>query len=409
VLLGLTGQKNGLAAFVLDLTQEKKVQSELREAERALREAGRRKDEFLGVLSHELRNPLAPIRNSLYLLERTPPLDERARRAVEIIGRQTAHLSRLIDDLLDVTRISSGKIRLRMARLDLVQLLSKTADDLSWVFGTAGLKLDIDLPEQPLWVDGDATRLSQIAGNLLSNASKFTPRGGTVRLAARVECHSAEAPAALIEVADTGTGIEPSMLPQMFQPFSQAERTVERSGGGLGLGLALVKGLVELHGGRVSVTSAGTGQGACFLVALPLAGPPAARAAPVRTPKGREGPRRILVVEDNRDAAESLRTALELNHHVVEVASDGPEGLSKAQQFKPDIVLCDIGLPGFDGYELARRLRALGQFRSVPLVAISGYGRPSDVRQAAEAGFQQHLTKPPDLVAVERLVETSGP
>jgi PAS domain S-box-containing protein len=384
-------------AIIEDIGDRKQAQAQLRAANERLREADRRKNDFLAVLSHELRNPLAPIKNSLFVLERALAGGSQARRAHEVIGRQVQHLTRLVDDLLDVTRISRGKVRLQREQVDLRELILRTAEDHRALFQASGIELRIDAGE-PVRVNGDLTRLSQIVGNLLSNAAKFTARGG------RVEVSLARAAGeAVIRVRDDGVGIPPELLPRMFEPFVQADATLDRSKGGLGLGLALVKGLAELHGGGVSAHSAGAGQGAEFVVRLPAVSAEAASSAPRASAAARPHPAlRVLLIEDNADAAESLKEALELNGHTVEIARTGWEGLEKARAAPPDVVLCDIGLPGIDGFEVARRMRADPALRSAPLVALSGYPAPEDLERSRDAGFHRHLAKPPDLQLLER-------
>ncbi|HYD52526.1 MAG TPA: ATP-binding protein, partial [Gemmatimonadaceae bacterium] len=369
--------------------------SDRRRAEQALREADRRKDEFLGMLSHELRNPLAPIRNALYILEHAEATGQQARRAKEVANRQVLHLTRLVDDLLDVTRIARGKIRLHFEDLDLAALVRRTADDHRAGMRERNLEFEVDVPPGAILVHGDETRLAQVLGNLLHNAAKFTPSGGRVVLSARGEDDRA-----VVHVRDTGAGIDPDLLQQVFEPFVQAQQTLARSEGGLGLGLSLVKGLVALHGGSVQVVSDGPGRGTDFEITLPRA--ERAAEAPVEEEGGgtRLGPRHVLVVDDNRDAAETLAQVVELLGHRVDVAHDGPEALAKADADLPDTVLCDIGLPGIDGYEVARRMRArYGD--GVRLIAVSGYAQPEDLALATEAGFDAHLAKPVDPARIE--------
>jgi two-component system CheB/CheR fusion protein len=366
-----------------------------RAAERALREEGRRKDEFLAALSHELRNPLAPIRSGLRLLAGAPPGTDQAARALAVVERQAAHLSRLVDDLLDVTRIARGKIRLHRERLDLGELVRRTVEDHRSTFDAAGIELRLRLPRQAVWVDVDATRVAQVLGNLLGNAAKFTARGDRVDVAV-----GSAGGWGTVAIRDTGIGIPADVRGRLFEPFSQAPQAIDRSRGGLGLGLATVKGLVELHGGSVAVASGGPGCGAEFTVRLPAAGPPARRAA------GRPAPpasrRRILVIDDNEDGATTLKEVLELHGNEVRVALDGPGGVALARDLAPEVVLCDIGLPGMDGYAVARALRADPATRGVFLVALTGYARPEDVRRASEAGFDRHFTKPIALETLER-------
>ncbi len=363
-------------------------------AEEALREADRRKDEFLAMLAHELRNPLAPIRTAAQVLRLRGPAEPDLLRAREMIERQVAHMARLVDDLLDVSRITRGKILLRKHCVDLVPVVRGVIDDLQPVLQDTGLTLHVDLPDQPLWVDGDPTRLAQMVGNLLHNANKFTDAGGRVEV--RLAATSAEA---VLTVRDTGIGMDVAMLTRLFEPFSQADRSLDRSRGGLGLGLALVKGLVELHGGTVRAASAGVGQGSEFTLRLPLRQEPDVARAARRGEAAPGASLRVVVIEDNHDTAESLRMLLELSGHRVAVAHAGLPGLQAARELRPDVVLCDIGLPGgMDGYAVARALRADPDVGGAVLIAISGYGQEEDQRRARRAGFDRHLTKPVDPV-----------
>ncbi len=373
-------------SLVLDVTERKR-------AEDALREADRAKNEFLAVLSHELRNPLAPIKNSLYILDRAAPGGEQARRAQAVVARQVDQLSRLVDDLLDVTRIARNKLTLQRSRLELGQLVRRTLEDYRPIFDAAGVSLELETAPAPIHVDADGHRIAQVVGNLLHNAAKFTPRGGRVVVAV---AEDAAAGRAVVTVVDTGLGLTPEMSAYVFEPFMQAAEGRDRPEGGLGLGLALVKGVVELHGGDVSASSAGPGLGSRFVVRLPLElsapAPVERRAAAVR-----ERHRRVLVIEDNIDAADSLRDVLQVQGHEVAVAYDGGSGIALAREFRPEVVLCDIGLPGMDGYEVARAFRADEALRSAQLVALSGYALAEDQQRASEAGFDQHLTKPPSF------------
>ena len=388
------GEFLGHIGASLDITDRK-------QAEDALREADKSKNEFLAMLSHELRNPLAPIRNSLYILDRAAPGGDQAQRAHRIIERQTAHMTRLVDDLLDVTRISRGKVNLQRERLELCELVRRTVEDHRSLFQRSGVALDVRIPDDGLWMHGDGTRLAQVIGNLLQNAAKFTGRGGTTAVEVQKD---APANAALIRVRDTGVGMSAELLPRLFEPFTQADRTLDRSRGGLGLGLALVKGLVELHGGTVDAKSEGVGAGTELIVRLPLEqlGTDArSPAAPQNRPHHR---RRVLVIEDSVDAAESLKEALELGDHEVAVAYNGPEGIAKARELKPEVVLCDIGLPQMDGYEVARAFRADAELKDVFLVALTGYAAPEDQQRSREAGFERHLAKPPSMEKLEKVL-----
>ncbi|MGC4122451.1 MAG: PAS domain S-box protein [Myxococcales bacterium] len=393
------GQVVLLVCLMRDVTQRKQAEEALHAANEQLSEVDRRKNGFLAMLSHELRNPLAPIRSSLFVLERAEPGGEQARRAQAVIARQAEHLRRLVDDLLDVTRITRGKLQLRREPLELDELARRTVEDHRSVFAACGIFLELESAPRELWVRGDRTRLVQALGNLLHNAAKFTPRDGRTTVSLEVDPGARQA---IVRVRDTGAGIAPQVLPRLFEAFTQAETTLDRSKGGLGLGLALVKGLIERHGGTVRGESEGLGKGATFSFALPL-GAPTEPDRP-RTPgRGADaaGPTRVLVIEDNADSAESLREALGLGGHVVEVAPDGPTGLRKARAFRPDVVLCDIGLPGMDGYAVAAAMRADPELGHVPLMALTGYAQPEDVAHAREAGFAVHLAKPPDLEALE--------
>jgi PAS domain S-box-containing protein len=383
--------KRGYGVMGVDIT-------DLKKAEAALREAHRRKDEFLGMLSHELRNPLAPIRNAVYVLERADPASAEAARARTVIQRQTEHLTRLVDDLLDVNRIARGKIELRRERTDLREVVRRTAEDLRSVIESRGVTLRVVVPDEEVWADADVTRLAQVIGNLLQNAAKFTRRGDTVTISVRAADGAAE-----IAVADTGAGIDATLLTAIFEPFVQGERTLARTQGGLGLGLALVKGITELHGGTVRAESAGSGKGAEFVVRLPVVPTAVAQerqhAAFART----NGRRRVLVVDDNVDAAESLADLIRMLGHEVEVAYDGSSALEKAGASPPDVVLCDVGLPGMSGYEVAKALRARCA-NGIQLVALSGYAQPEDLKAAVEAGFDRHIAKPADPDDIERLL-----
>jgi two-component system CheB/CheR fusion protein len=317
-----------------------------------------------------------------------------------VIGRQVGQLARLVDDLLDVTRVSRNKIQLQRYSLELNDLVHRTVEDHRSLFEKKAITVVAALVADPLPVNGDADRLAQILGNLLQNAAKFTPAGGRVTVSTTVAPSKTRA---ILRVSDTGAGIEPSLLRRLFQPFMQADATLDRSQGGLGLGLALVKGLVEMHGGEVRAHSDGPGKGAEFAVELPL--DETADRQPSAGPAGPErSGRRVLVIEDNHDAADSLREVLEFGAHVVEVAYNGPDGLHRARRFKPEIVLCDIGLPGMDGYEVARAFRADPALKDVFLVALSGYALPDDLQRAREAGFEEHLAKPSSLEKLEELL-----
>ena len=375
-------------------------------ADEALREADRRKDEFLALLGHELRNPLAGIVSGVEVLNQIGALDPQVVEVRGIIGRQANHMTRLIDDLLDVSRIVRGKIVLRSERLDLAALTRQTVADHRALVEQGGLVLDTDVAPGPLWVEGDSARLAQILGNLLNNAIKFTDRGGHVGVRLRSD---AEGKHALIDVSDTGIGMTPDTVASLFAPFAQAEETLARSRGGLGLGLAVVKGLVELHHGAVTAESSGPSQGSTFTVRLPQSAAPKAQRAAAQNGASEPLRLRVLVIDDNSDVAAGMSTLLKMNGHDVAVASDGPSGIVVARQFGPDVVLCDIGLPGeMNGYGVARALRGDVDLKSSYLVAVTGFGQEDDRRLAAEAGFDRHLTKPVMYAAlVEVLAEAT--
>ena len=373
----------------------------------SLKEHDRRKDDFLAMLGHELRNPLGPVRNAVQILRLTGPVDTTAEQARDMIERQVGHMSRLIDDLLDVSRIARGKIQLHKERCDLARIVRETAEDYRTAVEASNLQLSVEVPDEALWVLSDATRMSQIVGNLLHNAHKFTDAGGRITVQLMT---NAENDAVILNVRDTGIGMERETLAGIFVAFSQADRSLDRSRGGLGLGLALVKGLVELHGGTVQAVSRGPGQGSEFTVRLPLEVAPAQPANQVSPPDDHAAGYRILVIEDNRDGAESMRMLLTLMGHQTSVAYAGPSGLEAARQMQPDIVLCDIGLPGgMDGYAVARALRADPHLSSVSLIALTGYGQEEDQRRAAEAGFDRHMIKPVNFQDLSKALASVAP
>ena len=374
-----------------EVTERRLAEDRLRRQNEELAEAARRKDQLLSMLAHELRNPLAPMVNALHLARgRGTERRVAVRLAWEVLERQTGHLSRLVEDLLEMSRLNRGKVTLRLARLDLARLARCVALDHQPMLERAGLALRLDLP-CPAWVQGDATRLSQVLDNLLDNAGRFTPPGGTVTVALAADRASHEA---VLSVRDSGEGIEPELLPRLFDTFGQADRSLNRAKGGLGLGLALVKGLVELHGGTVRAASAGPGQGAEFVVVLPLEDELPALAGPMEEAVPARQRLRILIVEDNRDAADSLRLLLEVLGHEVQAAYTGPDGVRIALEWRPEVVLCDIGLPDLDGYGVATRLRHDPAMLGARLIAVTGYGSEEDRHRAFQSGFDYHVTKP---------------
>jgi two-component system CheB/CheR fusion protein len=369
----------------------------------ALHASDERKSNFIAMLSHELRNPLAPLRHALWLLDRVPADSDQAAGARATLARQVVHLSRLTDDLLDTTRISHGKIQLQRDRVDVVEIVRRAVEDHGPLFSSRQVTLVAELPEVPLRLDADPTRLGQVVGNVLWNAAKFTNPGG--RAEVRVEREPGGV--ALVRVRDDGIGIPSEILPHVFDPFVQADRSLDRTRGGLGLGLSLVKALVELHGGSVQVRSDGDDRGAEVSIRLPLAPEEPALVQPGATARESMPRHRVLVVEDNVDAAETLREMLLLWDHDVEVVHDGRDGIARAHVFQPDVVLCDIGLPGLDGYAVARALRADPAVSSAFLVAVTGYASPEDARRAVGAGFDLHLGKPVPIEVLEEVLATA--
>lgn len=396
------GKVCGTLTLIEDVTERVLTEQELRHQAERLEEANRHKDEFLAMLAHELRNPLAPISNGIRVLEHQKLDNEDAQQTRDMIRRQVAHMSRLIDDLLDVSRIVRGKVRLQRETCDLMSLLRQVAHDFEHILADSGLRLVVDVPDEPCWINGDATRLSQIVSNLLQNANKFTNQGGEVRLTANVRPDESKVQ---LSVADTGIGMSSETVRRVFDAFSQADSSLARSKGGLGLGLALVKGLAELHGGSVEARSPGVGKGSTFVVELPTTSSPEPSQPdlPQRTTVGRRV-ERILIIEDNRDTALSLRLLLRKLNLEVELAFSGLEGVEKARQSVPDVILCDIGLPGLDGYSVARELRSNGNTRNTFLIAQSGYGQADDVRKAYDAGFDVHLTKPVEFQELMKIL-----
>ncbi len=376
---------------------------ELRESEEALREADRRKDEFLATLAHELRNPLAPIRTGVELLK-VSPTGAVAAKACSVMERQLGHMVRLIDDLLDVARVSRGTFELKCERVRVQTVLDHALETSLPLIEAAGHSLTIDIAEPPLVLLGDLTRLAQVVSNLLDNAAKYTPPGGRITISAR---HVGDA--ALICVADSGQGIPADMLTRVFDLFTQIGRTTDRAQGGLGIGLSLVRNLVEMHGGRVWVESPGAGQGSTFSLRIPLLDDEDGRTRePASSPGLRAhaapGGGRVLVVDDNIDAAETLAMLVDHDGHDTRTAYTGPEAVEAAREFRPEVVFLDLGLPGMDGYEVATVLRREPGFERTLIIAVTGWGSDEDRRRSELAGFDAHRTKPVEASAVRRVL-----
>jgi signal transduction histidine kinase/CheY-like chemotaxis protein len=393
-------QKPIFTAYLRDITERKRAEKELhdaidREQERAeqLREADRRKDEFLAMLAHELRNPLAAVANSLQIA-RTPGIGQNALRwSQEVMERQVSQLTRLIDDLLDVSRITRGKITLRKEVVPLEPLLRRAADAVQSQFDAKRQTLSLHFPDRDTpWIDVDPARIEQILGNLLTNAMRYTPDGGQIAVEAALEGDEV-----VVRVSDDGIGIAPEMLPLLFEPFAQADSSLDRAHGGLGIGLTLVRSLAEMHGGTASAASEGIGRGSVFTLRLPIAQNPV-QSTLIAQPKPTGDSRRVLVVDDNYDAASTLAMVLQYEEFVTSVVGDGAEAIRAVEKLQPEIVLLDIGLPGIDGYEVARRVRELPSGGDILLIAITGYGQPGDRARAFESGFDHHLVKPVDTL-----------
>jgi PAS domain S-box-containing protein len=381
--------------------------SERRRAEAALKESDQRKDEFLAMLAHELRNPLAPIRNGVQIFRALAPPVPELQSAIEMIDRQVHQMTRLVDDLLDVSRITRGKIELRRERVELATIVNGAVEASRPLIDQRGHELTVAIPPQPIHLDADLTRLSQVLMNLIHNAAKFIDRAGRIWVTAEREDDCV-----LIRVKDTGIGIPAEMLPRIFDMFTQVDRSLERSEGGLGLGLTLVHRLVELHGGTVEARSEGLGKGSEFIVRLPVA-------VEIQDPgpRGEAGDgetvvmpaaRRILVVDDNLDAADSLGMLLSMLGHEVHTAHDGLEAVEAVVEFRPDVVLLDIGLPKLNGYEAARQIRERHGGTGLVLIALTGWGQDEDRRRSKEAGFDHHMTKPVDFADLQRVLAEAG-
>jgi signal transduction histidine kinase len=366
----------------------RQAQETLEDRERELHKADRRKDEFLAMLAHELRNPLAPIRNASELLARTLPADSQSQSVVGLVKRQVAHLTRLVDDLLDVSRITQGRIELQRRPVELSSVVEQALESVEPYMREKRHKVHLSSRFDDLYVDGDSARLVQCVANILTNAAKYTDPDGEIHIES-----FREGSEAVIRVTDNGVGISQELLPQIFELFVQSDRTLDRSQGGLGIGLSVVQRLVEMHGGKVSASSPGPGLGSSFEIRLPLVDAPAKPS--VESTQGAVDAKRILIVDDNADAADSLALLLGLDGHTAHSVYGAMDALESIGRFDPEVILLDIGLPGMDGYEVARRMRARGS--KARIVALTGYGQTDDQARARAAGFDAHLVKPVDL------------
>jgi signal transduction histidine kinase/CheY-like chemotaxis protein len=384
-----------------DVTEETRARADLEAARAAAEEANRLKDDFIAALSHELRTPLQPILGWTEVLRRHGKLDDVTRRAMEVVHRNIRQQVRLVDDLLDLSRILHGKFMLRFETFDLREQVRVAVEALEEAARAKGVRLASTLPGEPVTMVGDAARVQQVVGNLLENALKFTPGGG--RVGVRLETRDTRA---VIEVDDSGEGIAEGDLPIIFEPFRQGRQSTRR--GGLGIGLDLVRRLTELHNGTVTVASAGLGQGARFRVELPLARSEAAASVPPPDGRPRLERHSVLIIEDNADTRDVLKLMLEVDGATVETAEGGEEGLHAVERMRPDVVLCDIGLPDIDGFEVARRIRARADLAATRLIALTGYGQAEDMRQALKAGFEAHLTKPVNLEQLMALLTSAS-
>ncbi len=394
-VIGATGEVEAVAGTTRDVTERKQLEGSLIDADR-------RKDEFLATLAHELRNPLAPIRNAVHLLKSDKPGEDTVRAAREIIDRQVHHMVRLVDDLMDVSRITLGQVNLRNERVSLRRVIDDALEAAAPAIEAGNHRLVVDVPGASLQLEGDATRLSQVFQNLLDNAAKYTPPGGTITL--RAESRGEQI---VVSVRDTGIGITADAQARVFELFTRVHPNDRIKTSGLGIGLSLAKKLIELHLGDIEVRSNGPGTGSEFIVTLPAVSAAQAPASAVENVVAMMKPdtsQRVLVVDDNRDAAESLGMLLEMEHCKVSVAFDGLRALELLDTFKPDIALLDIGMPGMDGYELARRIRATVRGRTLTLVALTGWSQADDKKRATDAGFDEHLTKPVDPDVLSRVL-----
>ncbi|HYF19465.1 MAG TPA: ATP-binding protein [Ramlibacter sp.] len=403
--IGASGEVERITGVAVDVTERRQAEDDLRRLNQQLVEADRRKDEFVATLAHELRNPLAPIRNAVHVLKQPAATPAQARWGREVIDRQVGLMARLLEDLLDMSRITRGKLELRRSPVTLAEVVHSAIETSQPLVDAGGHALQVVLPQQPTWLDGDPVRLAQVFANLLNNAAKYTEAGGSIDLVATVEDGQVA-----VRVRDSGIGLAPDMIDRLFHMFSQATPARERTQGGLGIGLALARGLVELHGGTIEARSAGPRQGSEFVVRLPLAAPPppAPSAPGDDAGEGLQG-RSALVVDDNRDSADTLAMLLSVLGCRVRVAYGGEEALTTASADPPELVLLDLGMPGMDGLETCRRMRASDWGRRLLIVALTGWGHEDDRRRTREAGFDAHLVKPVDPKLVADLLAPDVP
>lgn len=395
------GALKGFTKVLRDSTERKHFEEELDKRNEALAEANRRKDEFLASLAHELRNPLAAVFNAFAIVGQENVPDDVRRQTYPLIERQLRHLSRLVDDLMDVSRISRGRIQLRKQRIDLKTAIENAVEACRTLIDAKRHQLSTSIPTD-IWLEADATRIEQVFVNLLTNAAKYSADGSVISITVAQETLEA-----VTRIRDTGMGIAPDLLPHIFELFTQADRSLDRSEGGLGIGLAIVRKLIELHDGSVEANSNGIGKGSEFVVRLPVTQDvPEMKIETPQTPD--QVPLRILVVDDNMDSAMTMRMALALKGHQVEAAHDGPAAIQVAEDQKPDVILMDIGLPGLNGYQVAERLRASPDLKKITLVAMTGYGQEDDRKRSKQAGFDHHMVKPVDHEHLHQLIALIG-
>lgn len=408
LLLGRDSQFDGAQLSVInEVVSRASIAMENARLYSLVQDADKRKNEFLAMLAHELRNPLAPIRNAVRIMQGQPLTDPTVIWVRDVIGRQVDHMSRMVDDLLDVSRIARGKVTVQSEQVALSTLCQRAVEASEPLINARQQQLSLDLPAQPLVIDGDVVRLSQVLSNLLNNASKFTPTHGLISLSARLE-----GPHVRICVKDNGEGIDPAFLPHMFDLFAQGDQALDRSQGGLGIGLTLVRHLVELHGGQVRAFSEGPGRGAELSVYLPARVAQNAGELPFVPPRMQlppdARPLRVLVVDDLLASAETMKVLLESEGYVVDIATDGMSALDKAREFLPEVVILDIGLPGMSGFEVAQQMRKMPETREALLIALTGYGEAESRMRSKKAGFDHHVVKPADIDALLGLISQAG-